>query len=235
LSARLLLEGGGGLGWQPQLEQVARRHRLLAADHHDLAKHGLERRCRHRVSRGRAREQAAQEPARSVHADEPDRAHPRGWLARLGGDLRDKLDAERALALRDLPARAADLGDDLTTHLVPQPGPLRRGERLELQLAVLVAYRHPGAVLLGEHQLDVRSLKHRHLQAAEVDPWQFLVRLRHVPRACRPGLDCLTGQHCAGRCLPGLRDLVYLLAAQVAVTVTGAASPTKHCASPPVA
>ena len=38
------------------------------------------------------------------------------------------------------------------------------------QLAELVAHRHPRAVLLGEHQLDVRSLKHRDQQAAEVDP-----------------------------------------------------------------
>ena len=70
-----------------------------------------------------------------------------------------------------------------------------------------MTHRHPGAVLLGEHQLDVRSLKHRHLEAAEVDPGQLLVRLRHVPRACHPRLSCLPGQHFAGRCLPGLRDL----------------------------
>jgi hypothetical protein len=202
---------------------------LLAAYHHDLAEHGLKRPRGRRVRRGRAGEQAAQEPARAVHANEPDRAHPRCWLARLGGDVRDKLDAERALALRGLPARAADLSDDLATHLVPQPGPLGRGERLQLQLAELMTDRHPGTVLLGEHQLDVRSLSHWHLKAAEVDPGQLRVRLSHVPRACHPGLGF------ADRCLTGLRDLVHHLAAQVAVTVTGAASPTEHCASPPVA
>ena len=84
LGAGLLLEGGRGLGRQPQLEQVARRHRLVAADHHDLAEHGLKRR-RGRGSRGGAREQGAQEPARAVHADEPDRAHPAaGWPGSAG-------------------------------------------------------------------------------------------------------------------------------------------------------
>jgi hypothetical protein len=199
---------------------------LVAADHHDLAQHGLER-CRRRgVRRGRAGEQAAQEPARAVHAGEPDRAHPRGRLARLGRDMREQLDAERALALRGLAARAGDLGDDLGAHLVPQPRPLGRGECLQLQLAELMTHRHPGTVLLGEHQLDVRPLKHRHLKAAEIDPGQLRVRLGHVPRPCLPG-----------RCLPGFRYLVYRLAVQVTttVTVTGAASPTEHCASPPVA
>ncbi len=82
---------------------------LVAADHHDLAEHGLKRRRRRRVVGGRAGEQGAQEPARAVHADEPDRAHPGGRLARLGRDLREQLGAERALALRALAARAGDL------------------------------------------------------------------------------------------------------------------------------
>jgi hypothetical protein len=119
LGAGLLVESGLGLGRQPQLKQVARRHRLVAADHHDLAQHGLKLRRRRRVRRGRAGEEGAQEPARAVHAGEPDRAHPGGRLARLRRDVREQLDAERALALRGLAARAGDLGRDLVAHLVP--------------------------------------------------------------------------------------------------------------------
>ena len=107
LGAGLLLDGGRGLRRQPELEQVARRHRLVAADHDDLAEHCLERRRRRGVRRGGAGEQAAQEPARAVHAGEPDRPQPGGGLARLGGDLRDQLGAERALALLAPPAGAA--------------------------------------------------------------------------------------------------------------------------------
>jgi trk system potassium uptake protein TrkA len=229
LGAGLLLEGRRGLRRKLELKQVARRHRVVAPDDYDLAEHGLER-CRGRgVRRRGAGEQAAQEPARAVDADEPDRAHPRGRLPLLGRDLRDELGAERAGTLRALAARARDLGGDLGAHLVPQPASLGRGERLQLQFAELMTYRHPRSVLLGEHQLDVCPLKHRDLKAAEIDPGQFRVRLGHVPRACRLYLGL------GGRALRGLRHLIGRPAVQVTAAVTGGASPTEHCASPPVA
>ncbi len=115
-----------GLRRQPQLEQVAGRHRAVAADHHDLAHHRLQRRRRGGVLGRGAGEQAAQEPAGAVDPGEPDRAKPRGGLPGLGRDVSEQLGPERPLALLAAPARALDLGCDLLADLIPQPG-LRLG------------------------------------------------------------------------------------------------------------
>src|SRR5215469_1373571 len=71
LGTGLLLERCGRLGWQPQLEQVPGRHRVVAADNDDLAQQRLKRRRRRWVLRGGAAEQAAQEPAGTIHPGEP--------------------------------------------------------------------------------------------------------------------------------------------------------------------
>src|SRR5690606_42111505 len=55
----------------------------------------------------------------------------------LLGPVGDQLDAERPLLLLGLPAGLLDLLGDLGAHLVPDPAPLRRGHRLEVELAVL--------------------------------------------------------------------------------------------------
>src|SRR5581483_2174109 len=104
---------------QPQLEQVARRHRVLATGHHDVAEHVLEHVGVTAARRRRPAEQAAQEPARTVHADEPHGAHPRPGIARLGRHFGVQRDAEQSVRLTAATAGRLDLRSDLGAYVVP--------------------------------------------------------------------------------------------------------------------
>jgi hypothetical protein len=104
-------------------------------------------------------------------------------LARLGRYLRHQLDPERSLGLLAPPARRANLGGDLGPDVIPERPATRRGERLDLDLALPVPDRHPGPVLLGHDQLDLVLGPDRHLQAAEVHPLEVGEGLLRVPRA----------------------------------------------------
>ncbi len=135
-AAALLLERFLSLRGQPQLQDVPRRHRVLAAHHHDVPEDLLEQAGGLAAARGRAGEQAAQEPARPVDADEADQPQSGGGLPLLGGYLGDELSAERPLDLLSMPARGFYLPGDLGPDVIPQRGPPGRGERLDLHLAV---------------------------------------------------------------------------------------------------
>src|SRR5580693_10678627 len=169
LRCLVLFEGLLRLGRQAQLEDVARRHRVLAAHHHDVPEHLLEQRGRLAAGGGRPGEQAAHEPARAVDADEPDQPHARGRLPGLRGNVCHQLDAERSHRLLAPPAGAVHLGRDLGPDVIPQRALPRRGERLDLHLALAVLHRDPGAVLFGHDELDLVLGADRHAQAAQID------------------------------------------------------------------
>ena len=82
-----------------------------------------------------------------------------------------------------MPAGRLDLGGDLSPHVIPQRAPARGGERLDLDLAVQVPDRHPGAMLLGHDELDLVLGPDRHQEAAQVHPLERGERLLRVPRA----------------------------------------------------
>ena len=144
---------------------------MLTADDHDVPEHLFEQFGLLTAVRGRAGEQPAQEPPGPVDADEPDQPHAGGRLSRLGWHLSHQLDAERPVGLLAPSARRLHLGGDLGPDVIPQRAPARRGERLDLDLALPVPDRHPGTVLLGHDQLDLMLGPDRHLQAAEVHPF----------------------------------------------------------------
>src|SRR6202042_2632683 len=106
--------------------------------------------------------------------------------------------------------------------VVPQRPPPRRGERLDLHLALAVPDGHPRAVLIGHDELDLVVGADRYLQAAEGDPFALWERLPRVPgtaagRGARRGL-LLVGPL-----------LVELIIGQPVVTDLGlVATPTKH-------
>ena len=133
LGGHLLLHGLPGLLGQLDLEQVAGRHRVVAADHHHPGEGLLERPGRRGVRGGRPGDHAAQEPARPVHAEEPDRLQPALAERRVPGHPGVQFGAERPAGFLAAPAGLGHRGGDLLPHVVPQPTALGRGERLQLQ------------------------------------------------------------------------------------------------------
>ncbi len=191
----LLLHGLPRLLGQPDLEQVPRWCGMIPADHHDAREDVLQRLGGRPVMCRRSGDDPPQEPARPVDTEEADRLQcPR---PRPGPSLRrdpgPKLGPEPAVGLL---ARAAGLGDrrgDLAPHVLPEPAALGRGERLELQGTSPAQHGDQRPLLLGEVQLDLESLAHRYLEAAEVDPLVGRELILRVPRAVRlrasrPGL-----------------------------------------------
>ena len=99
----LLLQGLPGLLGQPDLQLLARRCRVVAAYHDDVAEQLVERGAGGRPGRGRAADHAAQEPARTVEAQEPDRLRLPGQGRIVLGpdrDARVQLGAGRPRRLR---------------------------------------------------------------------------------------------------------------------------------------
>ena len=169
------------------------------------------------AARGRAGEQAAQEPARPVDADEPDEPLPRGRLPRLGGHLSQQLSAERALRLLAVSAGLVYFPGCLGPQVIPQHAPPWRGEGLELHLALAVPDRHPDAMLVGHDELNLVLRAQRYLQAAEIHPGPRRERLLGVPRAA-PGSRSRRGPFRFGR-------LVIELVVGQFLTVLGLAGP----------
>ena len=118
---------------QAELQQVARRHRILAPDHHDLPEHVFERGRRVPVQCGLAAQDAPEEPAGTVDADEARRPVAVRAVRAAGGKLGDEFGAEAALDLLDLAALAADGLADLLADFVPEAFGAGRGKRLQLQ------------------------------------------------------------------------------------------------------
>src|SRR5215471_6007742 len=58
---------------QPDFQQLARRRRVVAANDHDASEEVVEGAACGRFNGGRTADHAAQEPARTVEAQEPDR------------------------------------------------------------------------------------------------------------------------------------------------------------------
>src|SRR5262249_4310622 len=58
---------------QPYLQQVPGRHRVITADHHHVGEHLFQRFGNVVTGRGGSADHPPQEPARAVHAQEPDR------------------------------------------------------------------------------------------------------------------------------------------------------------------
>src|SRR6185437_16970059 len=103
----------------------------------------------------------------------------------LGADryLGDQLGAERAVLLGATAAGLGDVGRDLGPDLVPESAAARGGERLQLHAALLVHDRDPGALLLGDIELDVEVLADRDQQAAAIDPVRGREIVGDVPGA----------------------------------------------------
>src|SRR6478736_9206975 len=131
---------GGGLGGdavglvrQRQREQVARGAGLGAADDDRPAEQVLEGAGGLLVDRGAAGDDAAQEPAGAVDADEPRGAVAGAALGGARGEAGEQLAAERPGHVVDgAPLLAHGLAD-LLADLVPDAVGPRRGERLHLQ------------------------------------------------------------------------------------------------------
>ena len=136
-----------GILGQAQLEQVAGRHGAVAADHHNLAEQCFQGAGGVTVHGCGSAEDAAQEPARTVNADEA--GHPVALAAvrGTGGKLGHQFGAELALDFLNLAALAAHGLADLFADLVPETFGLRGGERLELQAGAVQVHGH------GHHAL----------------------------------------------------------------------------------
>ena len=191
---------------------------MLPANHDDAREDVLQGLGGRPVVCRRASDDSAQEPAGPVDTEEADRLQPPGLplLAGLGRpDPGPKLDAEPAVGLVSRTTGLGDRGGDLAPHVIPEAAGLRGGERLQLKRAVSAQHGDQRPLVLREVQLDLESLAHRHLEAAEVDPfmrWELLLRVprarharanQHGFRAGQPALR--VGQH---RLLDGQQGLL---------------------------
>src|SRR5690606_35501931 len=116
-------------------------------------------------------EDRAEEPARSVHADEAGGTVAGAAVGPLDGQAGDQLGAEDARAGLD----GAALGDDGVpqgdAHVLPQSAGLRGGEGLDLQGGAAedeIRTGH-GAVALVDLHPQLHALDGGDLEAAEVD------------------------------------------------------------------
>src|SRR5947199_2889773 len=105
---------------QPCLSQLTRRQRLPYAYDDGAAEDLLEPLGLHRVGRRGAGHHPAQEPSRTVYADEASRLERRALTGGLDGDAGLELSAEGTLAVGRLPTRLAQRGGDLVPDLGPQ-------------------------------------------------------------------------------------------------------------------
>ena len=130
---RLRPGGAVDVAGQRQRQQLARGHRLGAADDDGRAEHLEQRGGGGLVDGGAAGEDAAQEPPRSVDTDEG-RGREDGAPVGAGGRHPGaQLGPELALVLLGGAALLLDGRGDLRADLVPEPGRARGRERLQLQ------------------------------------------------------------------------------------------------------
>src|SRR5690606_3560308 len=106
-----------------------------------------------------------------------------GPLGALDRHLPRQLDAERPLALLQGLGGVQDLRPDL----LPQPGRLGRGQRLELQRALLPQRDDADVLVAHRGEAHVEGRVVRQPQAAQVDPVVVGVGLVGVPRAVLAG------------------------------------------------
>src|SRR6476661_8280195 len=91
--------GSGGILWQPQLKEIARRHGTVTPDHHHLPEQGFERFGGGALQSCGAAEDTAKEPARTVDADEPGDAVALAAVRKPGRQLGYQFRAKRAFHL----------------------------------------------------------------------------------------------------------------------------------------
>src|SRR5699024_3297643 len=103
-------------------QRLPRRPRRGAADHHGVAKDLLEGRRVVRRDRGLTGEDAAEEPARAVDADEAGGAVPAASVLRADRQAGEKFGAEGSLDLVRGPALLGDGCGDLFAQLTPDTG-----------------------------------------------------------------------------------------------------------------
>src|SRR6478735_455001 len=178
-----------GVPRKAELEQVARGHRVLAPHHNDLAEKLFEPGGSGTVQRGFPAEDAAEEPAGAVDADEP--GHAVALAAVAGRQLGDEFDAEVALGAG-------------------------RRESLELQTGTFQVHGHGDNALGGLLDLEpeLQTFARGNQQGAEVDVAVLVVDFRGVIRS---GIAGGTVRGSGGRAgvdslgLPGLAGVRQLL------------------------
>ena len=198
-----------GLGGELYLQHVPWRHRVIAAGHHDIGEHLLQRYGDLGPQRRGPADHAAEEPARAVHAKEPDRVQATGH-ARYRLRRRDPcvyLHPERPVRLLALAACLRHLGGDLLADVRPQAVCLGRGEGLQLQPAVTAHDGDPRGLVVGHADLHLAAFRDGHLHAAEIDPVGLRHVVVHVPRA---GHDVLARFFCGLTGQPCLSGLVLV-------------------------
>ena len=190
---------------QPDLQQVPWRSRMFSTHDDDVGEQFLKRRSKLRADRRRPPDHAAQEPAGAVDAQEADRLQLPATALSARMQPRVQLDTERALRLLAAAARVRHLVGELLPHLVPQPAGLWRGKGHQLDRAVAAPDRDPHAHALGDLDLDLDAVVHRHEQAAEIYPVTLRVAAGPVPR---PGFGIPLPARTAGRHLAVVLVLV---------------------------
>ena len=175
---------------QPDLERLARRHRVLPADDHDLGEHVFQRLGERGVHRGRAADQPAQEPPGTVDPDESQRLRRQrpAAVGRGRADPGEQLRPELPGLGLASSAGARDLVGDLGQHLVPQPAAARSGKRQQLERAVASYHGDGDPRFLGDPDLHVGALSDGHQQTAKIDPLSLGIVAGAVPRTLGPGV-----------------------------------------------
>src|SRR6478735_5062313 len=191
---RLRRRCSGGVLGQAQLQQVTRRHGVLAADHDDLPEEPLQSGRRVAVKGCLAAEDSAEEPARAINADEAGHAVALAAVRAAGGKLRHEFGAEAALDLLDLAALAADRLPDLLTDFIPQALGAGGGEGLQLKARSLQVHGDGDDALarLFNLQAELEPLAGCDQQRTEVHVPVLVVDFRDVEGAgrgrCRGGV-----------------------------------------------
>ena len=133
-------------------------------------------------------EDAAQEPARPVDAQEADRAGRRRAVRATHGQVGDELGTVFAVALLVAGTVSGELLGDVSSQLVPDAGGSRCGEgpQLERRAAQREDDSGDGAVG-GLLHTQLHAVDGRDLQRAQVDAGHVLLVLRQLLQVPGPG------------------------------------------------